>query len=126
MTDSIPTASTLSMIPERLRIDIQDLWRLSMRSEERVHRSGAFRALEDTCLSVYLGLKESRLQRIALRHGDPQRAQPGPAQLLPLERRAMVWRSDSRRRRYRRIAAPCIPAPIRPPHLSRSAGSPFT
>ena len=35
-----------------------------MRSEERVHRSGAFRALEDTCRSIYLGLKESRLQRM--------------------------------------------------------------
>ena len=63
MTDSMPTNSTPSMTPERLHIVIHDLWRLSMRSEERAHRSGAFRALEDTCRSVYLSLEESRLQR---------------------------------------------------------------
>ena len=63
MTDSMPTDSTPSMTPERLHIVIHDLWRLSMRSEERAHRSGAFRALEDTCRSVYLSLEESRLQR---------------------------------------------------------------
>ncbi len=51
------------MTPERLSIAIEDLWRLSTRAEELVHRSGAFRALEDTCRSVYLGLDESRLQR---------------------------------------------------------------
>ena len=63
MTDSMPTAFTPSIVPECLRIVIQGLWRLSIRSEERVHRSSAFRALEDTSRSVYLGLKESRLQR---------------------------------------------------------------
>ena len=63
MTDSMATPSALSMTPERLRIVIEDLWRLSIYSEERVHRSGAFRTLEDTCRSVYLGLEESRLHR---------------------------------------------------------------
>ena len=65
MTDSMLTPSAPSMSPERLRIVIEDLWRLSMRSEEGVHRSGAFRSLEDTCRSVYLELEESRL------HGAP-------------------------------------------------------
>lgn len=57
------TASALSMPPERLRIVIEDLWRLSIHSEERVHRSSAFRTLEDTCRSVYLGLEGSRLHQ---------------------------------------------------------------
>ena len=57
------TPSALSMTPERLRIVIEDLWRLSIHSEEHVHRSGAFRTLEDTCRSVYLDLEESRLHR---------------------------------------------------------------
>ena len=51
------------MTPERLHIVIQNLWQLSPHSEERVHRSGAFRALEDTCRSIYLGLEGSRLQQ---------------------------------------------------------------
>ena len=51
------------MTLEPLSIVIEDLWRLSTRSEERVHRSGEFRAPEDTCRSDYLGLEESRLQR---------------------------------------------------------------
>ncbi|MCY4589820.1 MAG: hypothetical protein OXE86_04475 [Alphaproteobacteria bacterium] len=52
-----------SMSPERLRIVIEDLWQLSMRSEEGVHRSRAFCSLEDACRSIYLGLEESRLHR---------------------------------------------------------------
>ena len=63
MTDNMPTPSASLMTPERLRIVIEDLWRLSVHSEERVHRSGAFRTLEDTCRSVYLDLEESRLHR---------------------------------------------------------------
>ena len=63
MTDIMATPSALSMTPERLRIVIEGLWRLSIHSEERVHRSGAFRTLEDTCRSVYLDLEESRLHR---------------------------------------------------------------
>ena len=63
MTDNLATPSAPSMPPERLRIVIEDLWRLSMRSEESVHRSGAFRTLEDTCRSVYLDLEGSRLHR---------------------------------------------------------------
>ena len=38
----------------------------------------------------------------------------------------MVRKSDSRRRRSRRIAAPHVPVPVRAPHLSRSARWPFT
>ena len=63
MTDSTATGRTPSTAPEPLGIVIENLWRVSMRPEERVHRSGAFRALEETCRSVYLGLEESRLQR---------------------------------------------------------------
>ena len=63
MTDNVATPSALSMTPERLRIVIEDLWRLSIHSEERVHRSGAFRTLEDTCRSAYIDLEESRLHR---------------------------------------------------------------
>ena len=63
MTDSMATASALSMTPQRLRIVIEDLWRFSIHSEELVHRSGAFRILEDTCRSVYLDLEESRLHQ---------------------------------------------------------------
>ena len=57
--------STSSMTPERLRSAIQDLWRLSMRSEKCVHCSGTFRALEDTCQSVYLDREVSRLQQVS-------------------------------------------------------------
>ena len=53
------------MLPERLLIAIQDLWRLSIRSEEHVHSSSAFRALEDTCQSVYLGREGSRFQQMS-------------------------------------------------------------
>ena len=63
MTDNLATPSALSMTPDRLRIAIEDLWRLSMRSEESVHRSDGFRILEDTCRSVYLDLEGSRLHR---------------------------------------------------------------
>ncbi len=51
------------MTLERLHIAIQNLWRLSTGPEKYVHCSSAFRALEDTCRSVYLGLEGSRLQR---------------------------------------------------------------
>ena len=52
MTDSMPMGSTASILPEPLRIVIEDLWRLSMHSEERIYGSSAFRVLEDTCRSV--------------------------------------------------------------------------
>ena len=51
------------MVPEPLHTVVEDLWRLPMRSEERIHRSGAFGKLEDTCRSVYVDLEESRLVR---------------------------------------------------------------
>ena len=63
MTGSMPMGPTASSVPEPLRIAIEDLWRLSMPSEERIYGSRAFRVLEDTCRSVYLGLEESRLVR---------------------------------------------------------------
>ena len=63
MTDSMPMGPTASIVPEPLRIVIEDLWRLSMHSEERIYRSSAFRVLEDTCRSVYLRIAESRLGR---------------------------------------------------------------
>ena len=63
MTDTAATGPAPSRVPESLRSAIEDLWRLSMRWEEGVHRSGAFRALKDTCRSVYLGVEESRLHR---------------------------------------------------------------
>ena len=63
MIDTTATGPTPCTVPEPLGTVIQDLWRLSARFEERVHRSGKFRALEDTCRSVYLGLEGSRLQR---------------------------------------------------------------
>ena len=63
MTDTTATGPSPSTVPEPLGAVLEDLWRLSTRSEERVHHSAPFRALEDTCRSVYLGLEESRLQR---------------------------------------------------------------
>ncbi len=57
------TPSTPSITSARLRTVIEDLWRLSMYSEKRVHRSGAFRTLEETCRSDYLNLEASRLHR---------------------------------------------------------------
>ena len=63
MPGTTATGPTPSTVPEHLRIVIEGLWRLSSRSEERVRRSGAFRALEDTCRSVYLGLEDSRLHQ---------------------------------------------------------------
>ena len=63
MTDSMPMGPTASIVPEPLRIVIEDLWRLSTHSEERIYRSSAFRVLEDTCRSVYLHIAESRLER---------------------------------------------------------------
>ena len=63
MTDTTATGPTPSRAPEALRSDIENLWRLSMYSEERVYGSGECRALEDTCQSFYPGIKESRLQR---------------------------------------------------------------
>ena len=61
MTDSMPIRP--AVVPESIRIAIEDLWRLSMPSEERIHASPSFRVLEDTCRSVYLGLEDSRLVR---------------------------------------------------------------
>ena len=63
MTDSMPTRPAVSSVPESIRIAIEDLWRLSMPSEERIHASPSFRMLEDTSRSVYLGLEHSRLVR---------------------------------------------------------------
>ena len=63
MTGTTATGPTPSTVPEPLGAVIEDIWRLSTRSEERVHHSGPFRALEDTCRSVYLGREKSRLQR---------------------------------------------------------------
>ena len=61
MTDIPPASPLVSTVPEALRTTIEDLWRLSMCSEEDVKGSPAFHALEDTCRSLYLGLKGSRL-----------------------------------------------------------------
>ena len=47
--------------PEPIRIAIENLWGLSALPEERILRAPAFRSLEDTCQSVYLGLEGSRL-----------------------------------------------------------------
>ena len=63
MTDSMPMGPIASVVPEPLRFVIEDLWRLSMPSEEHIYGSRAFRVLEDTCRTVYLGLEESRLVR---------------------------------------------------------------
>ena len=61
MTDIIPARPAESSVPESIRTAIEDLWRLSTRSEEFVKGSRAFHVLEDTCRSVYLSLEESRL-----------------------------------------------------------------
>ncbi len=63
MTDSIFTDFAPPKAPESLYILIQDLWRHSMHQKEHVYRSGAFRALENTCQSIYHGLEGSRLQK---------------------------------------------------------------
>ena len=63
MTNSMPIGPTASIAPESIRTAIEDLWRLSMSSEERIHGSHEFRVLDDTCRSVYLGLGHSRLVR---------------------------------------------------------------
>ena len=63
MTDSTPMPPSDFGAPESIRIAIKKLWGLSAFPEERVLRAPAFRLLEDTCQSVYLGLEESRLVR---------------------------------------------------------------
>ena len=63
MTDSMRMRPTISNLPERLRITIEDLWHPASPSEVSIHRCRAFRALEDSCRSLYLGLKGSRLAR---------------------------------------------------------------
>ena len=63
MTAATATGTASSRAPESLRSVIEDLWRLSMRWEDGVHCSGAFRALEDMCQSFYHGIEESRLQQ---------------------------------------------------------------
>ena len=61
MTDTIAAPRSVSSVPESIRTAIEALWRLSMSSEKRAKGSRAFRVLEDTCRSVYLGLEGSRL-----------------------------------------------------------------
>ena len=63
MADSMPMPPNDSSAPESIRIAIKNLWGLTAFPEERVLRAPAFRLLEDTCQSVYLGLEESRLVR---------------------------------------------------------------
>ena len=63
VTNSMLMRPDDSSAPEWIRIAIEDLWRLSMPSEEHIYGSRAFRVLEDTCRTVYLGLETSRLVR---------------------------------------------------------------
>ena len=61
MTDSMPERPNDPTAPEPIRIAIENLWGLSALPEQRVLRAPAFRSLEDTCQSIYLGFEGSRL-----------------------------------------------------------------
>ena len=64
MTDATPpTAPTASIVPARLRAAIVRLWQHPATSIERIHLSSSFRALEDTCRTIYADIDASRLVR---------------------------------------------------------------